>query len=86
MGIQNELIQVSDKVLEAKVNQIRESKYFFIILDCTPDISHQEQMSIILRSVASKGKPKIKEHFFDFVNVEETTCLNLSNVIFDLQI
>lgn len=81
-GIQNELIQVvSDKVLEAIVSQVRESKYFFIIVDCTPDISHQEQMSIILRSVALKGKPEIKEHFLGFVNVEETTGLNLFNAI-----
>lgn len=41
---QNELIQiVSDKILEAIVTQVRDSKYLYIILDCTPDISHQEQ-------------------------------------------
>ena len=56
---QNELIQiVGDKILEAIVTQVRDSKYFSIILDCTPDISHQEQMSIILRSVALKGKAR----------------------------
>ncbi|XP_040210403.1 zinc finger MYM-type protein 1-like [Rana temporaria] len=79
---QNELIQiVSGKILEAIVTQIRDSKYYSIILDCTPDISHQEQMSIILRSVALKGKPEIKEHFLGFVNVEATTGLNLSTGI-----
>uniref|UniRef100_A0A8C1K3Y1 TTF-type domain-containing protein n=1 Tax=Cyprinus carpio TaxID=7962 RepID=A0A8C1K3Y1_CYPCA len=79
---QNELIQiVSGKILEAIVTQIRDSKYFSIILDCTPDISHQEQMSIILRSVALRGKPETKEHFLGFVNVEATTGLNLSTVI-----
>jgi hypothetical protein len=57
--IQNELIQiVSDNILEAMVTQVRDSKYFSIILDCTPDISHQEQMSIILRSMALKGKAR----------------------------
>lgn len=40
-------------------------------------------MSIILRSVALKGKPEIKEHFLGFVNVEVTTGLNLSTVILD---
>ena len=70
---QNELIQiVSDTILEAIVTQVRDSKYFSIILDCTPDISRRAQMSIILRSVAFKGKPEIKEHFLGFVNVEVT--------------
>jgi hypothetical protein len=56
---QNEMIQtVSDTILEAIVTQVRDSKYISIILDWTPDIRHQEQMSIILRSVALKGKPR----------------------------
>ena len=77
---QNELIQiVSDKIMEAIVTQVGDSKNFSIIVDCTPDISHQEQMSIILRSVALKGKPEIKEHFLGFVN--EADCnLNIHKV------
>lgn len=50
-GTQNEFIQiVSENILDAIVNQIKKSKYFSIILDCTPDINHLEQMSIIVRS------------------------------------
>lgn len=82
--IQNELIQlVSDQILATIVAEVRHSKYFSLILDCTPDISHQEQMSIILRSVSLKGQPEIKEHFLGFVNVEATTGLNLTTVILD---
>ena len=40
-------------------------------------------MFIILRNVASQGKPKIKELFLSSVNVEVTTGLNLSTVILD---
>lgn len=80
--IQNEFIQiVSDNIVETIVTQIRKSKYFSIILDCTLDINHMQQMSIIVRSVALEEKPEIKEHFLGFVNVEETAGLNLSNVI-----
>jgi hypothetical protein len=40
-------------------------------------------MSIILGSVALKGKPEIKAYFLGFANVEVTAGLNLSTVILD---
>ncbi|XP_066958886.1 uncharacterized protein [Macrobrachium rosenbergii] len=42
--IQNEFIDcISKRVVECMV-EIRQSKYFSIILDCTPDLSHKEQL------------------------------------------
>lgn len=69
---------MSDKIFEAIVTQVKDSKYLLIILDC---ISHQEQMPIIVGSVALKGKPGIKKHFLCFVKVEDTTGLNLSTIL-----
>lgn len=58
--IQNELIQVSSgKILEAIVTAIKQSKYYSIILGCTPDISHLEQMAVILRNVSLKPESTI---------------------------
>lgn len=49
--IQNELIEcVSDKIIEVMVAEIKDCKYYSIILDCTPDVSHHEQMSVVVRS------------------------------------
>lgn len=49
--IQNEQINyVSDKILDTMVAEIKDSKYYAIILDCTPDVSHQEQMSVVVRT------------------------------------
>lgn len=53
--IQNELIQlISSKVLKEIMLGIKNSKYYTVLLDCTPDISHQEQMTVILRFVEIK--------------------------------
>ncbi|XP_051809616.1 zinc finger MYM-type protein 1-like [Acanthochromis polyacanthus] len=80
--IQNELIDcLSERILHAIVKEINESKYYAIILDCTPDVSHVEQLSVIIRIVSVEGTPQIKEHFLGFLEAEETTGEGLSALI-----
>ena len=69
--IQNELIElVANKILNNICEAVNKCKYFLIILDCTPDVSHQEQMTIVIRYVdVLNNTPCIKEHFVGFVNV-----------------
>jgi len=57
-------------------------------MDCTPDISRQEQLSLVLRIVDmdlnnESTCPTIKEFFIDFINIFSSTDLNLSNVLLD---
>lgn len=60
-------------------SNIKAAKYFSVILDCTPDVSHVEQMTIILRHVEIVGKSvNIAEHFVGFVVVDESTGKGLT--------
>lgn len=62
---------------------MQEAKYYSIVLDCTPDASHKEQMSVVLHSVALKPKPEVKEYFLGYLVIVEATGLNISNVILE---
>jgi len=55
---------MSNKVKNAIFTQIKTSKYYSIIVDSTPDISHVDQLSFIVRYVNEKGNAM--ERFFRF--------------------
>ena len=58
---------MSQRVLKEIVTSITESKYYSVMLDCTPDISHREQMTLIIRYVVIKDQTvNIVERFVVF--------------------
>ncbi|XP_065645556.1 zinc finger MYM-type protein 1-like [Hydra vulgaris] len=72
---QNELIRLLATEIESKnLSKVKIAKYYSIILDCTPDVSHKEQMSIILQSVTCTPGVGIDiyENFFGYLTVNDT--------------
>ncbi|XP_037743601.2 zinc finger MYM-type protein 1-like [Chelonia mydas] len=89
-GIQNELIQLLSNAIKQKIlASARAAKYFSIILDCTPDAGHVEQMTMIIWFVdrpTSETENEtesvcIKEHFLGFVSLMETTGAGVTETI-----
>ena len=66
--IQNECIDIChDHILKIIKDEVLAAKYFTIIADEVQDVSHCEQLSIILRYVSSAGP---KEKFVGFVEIK----------------
>lgn len=64
------------------MSDIRLKKFFSVILDCTPDVSHTEQLSVVIRIVSLKEDPHIKEHFMGFfLEAEESRGQHLVSMI-----
>ncbi|XP_050063090.1 zinc finger MYM-type protein 1-like [Aphis gossypii] len=81
--IQNEFVNLLGKKVRNEIlSRIRKSKYYSLLFDCTPDVSHNEQMSEIIRYVyIANGKVKIEESFIDFIITEEKTGEGLASDI-----
>ncbi|XP_052299044.1 uncharacterized protein LOC127902959 [Citrus sinensis] len=85
-NIQNELILIlAHEIKKSIVNKIKEAKYFSVILDCTPNASHQEQMSLILRCIdISTNLVNVEEYFLGFLKVDDTTGKGLFSELVDV--
>ena len=77
--IQNELIELlATEVEKENLQQLKLAKYFSIILDCTPDMSHHEQMSVILRYVlCNEEAAVVKKTFFGYLSISDSTGKDL---------
>ncbi|XP_050065351.1 zinc finger MYM-type protein 1-like [Aphis gossypii] len=73
--IQNEFINLlGSKVRNEIIHRIKNSKYFSIIFDSTPDVSRKEQLCQIIRYIREVNNEFIiEESFVDFINTNEKT-------------
>ena len=80
--IQDEFIELlGKKILDTILELIQVDRYYSIILDCTPDVNHKEQMTMIICHVhATDDGIIIYEHFVGFLQVNKSTGSNLVSV------
>lgn len=79
---QNEFLHsIAECVLGKICIQIKASKYFAVELDCTPDISKQEQASVIIHYVHTdeNRQATIQKSFVGFTVVKNTTGQGLTD-------
>jgi hypothetical protein len=72
---------LAKRVQETILSGVKKVKYFAIILDCTPDLSHKEQISFKIRYVNLDGHPEVVEHFIFFQEVKDSSGEGLTEVI-----
>ena len=73
---QNELLDI---MATAVLNEIPKAAKYYIILGCTFDLSHQEQMSLTIRCISdgNLAPSGAYEHFIQLMQVESSTGENL---------
>ena len=77
--IVEELIQLmAVKVRSTIISEIKQAKYFSVSVDSTPDISHVDQLTVIVRYVL-KGEPV--ERFLTFLQMESHKAEALKDIL-----
>ena len=83
--IQNELIEVlGKKVKHLILEEIKAAKYFSILLDSTPEVSHIDQMVLIGRYVKFDSREvQIKKSFLNFFPLHRKNADKITKSILD---
>lgn len=81
--VQNEMIGVVGKAIkESVIKRVQEATFYSLMMDETTDLSHQEQVSIMVRYVAcSQEQVTIEERLLCLVATTETTGEALAGLL-----
>lgn len=80
-SISEEFIEIiGDKMKTYIVDEIKKFKYYSISIDSTPDVSHVDQLTLIVRYVTSKGPV---ERFLTFLKMEGHTADQIAESLFE---
>lgn len=84
--IQNETISLlGDNIKQIILSKVKQAKYFSILLDCTPDASHQEQISVCIRYLnLENAEVVVEERFLVFCPTTDTTGEGLTTFLLNI--
>lgn len=78
----DEFIELMAKaVKDSLIEEVKRAKYFSLIVDSTPDLTHVDQLSVVLRYCLNA---KVHERFLGFVPIESHTGLYLFDTVMSL--
>nr|XP_016854909.1 PREDICTED: zinc finger MYM-type protein 1-like [Anolis carolinensis] len=83
-NVQNEFVSfLSAKIQGNILQQLHQAKYYSIRLDCIPDVSHTEQMTLVVKFVKIEANEdvSIKEHFLGFVPITHSSGEGLTEIL-----
>ncbi|KAK4728508.1 hypothetical protein R3W88_021496 [Solanum pinnatisectum] len=80
--IQKEIVDACTKETTKAIIKDLDGDYFGILVDESKDISHKEQMALVLRYVNKNGE--LIESFLGIVHVGDTSARSLQKVIYSL--
>ncbi|KAG8441551.1 hypothetical protein GDO86_007070 [Hymenochirus boettgeri] len=79
-----------EQIREKIFAQLQAAKYYTLLLDCTQDLNHTEQITLMVRFVTANEEPEsgsemvsIKEHFLSIINVEDSTEAGMLKVLLE---
>ncbi|XP_065658747.1 zinc finger MYM-type protein 1-like [Hydra vulgaris] len=79
-NICDEFINIlGDKVLKQIISKIKDSKYYGISIDSTPDISHVDQLTLVIRYVLKNRN--VVERFLQFIPIEHNDGEYVFNLV-----
>ncbi|XP_060201793.1 uncharacterized protein LOC132630222 [Lycium barbarum] len=81
-SIQKETVNACAKETMKAIVENLDGDYFGILVDESKDVSHKEQMSLVLRYVNKEGT--LIERFLSVVHVKDTTAIALKDVNYSL--
>lgn len=71
-----------EKVLDIMSDEVHASKYFALIVDSSPDVSHCYQLAVILRYVTTEGF--IQERFVGYISSVGHTGECMETAVLDI--
>jgi hypothetical protein len=84
--ISEEQVHILGKCVQQHiVKECREAKFFTVIADSTTDISHKDQLAILLRYVRIDSETKeveLREHFMGYFHVTDSSAQGLCQLIY----